>query len=78
MSSGWCLIHASKSSRADSPSDATLQIYRRQRAEIAQTPPPVPPGMIAVSVNTTEQEPDSLDSVITALARTGAIIARIP
>jgi aminoglycoside phosphotransferase family enzyme/predicted kinase len=69
---------AARAARADSPSDATLQIYRQQRAEIARNPPLVPSGTIAIGVDTTKYRPDLLDPILAALVRTGAIIPRVP
>lgn len=60
-----------------SPSDASLEIYRGQRAALRAAPPPVPAGTIAVTIDTSGQEPVSLDPALTALLA-GQITPAIP
>jgi len=65
---------AARSQRGNSPSDATLATYRRQRDAIAANPPPVPPGAVVVQVNTAGTMPVSLDPVLVALARLEVVL----
>jgi len=69
---------AARAARHDSPSDATLDAYRRQREASCRPPPGVPAGAIAIAVDTTDQGPGLLDPVFAALAAAGAIVARVP
>ena len=39
---------AARAARGDSPSDATMATYVRQRAALTATPPPVPPNAVTV------------------------------
>jgi aminoglycoside phosphotransferase family enzyme/predicted kinase len=68
---------AERAARRDSPSDATLEIYRRQRAEIERNPPGVPAGATLVRVETTERGPGLVDPVFAVLVRVGAIVTRV-
>ena len=61
-----------------SPSDATLETYRRQRAAMVADPPPIPPGAIHVRIDTSGEEPMALDPLFTALRDEGVVEARIP
>ena len=61
-----------------SPSDATLETYRRQRAAMAADPPPVPPGAIHVRIDTSGEGPMALDPLFTALRDEGVIEASDP
>lgn len=69
---------AARRARRDSPSDATLEIHRRQQAEIASHPPAVPDGARLVRVEATGPGPGLLDPVFTALVEAGAIVTRVP
>ncbi|HEY7033636.1 MAG TPA: AAA family ATPase [Thermomicrobiales bacterium] len=62
----------------DSPSDATLAIYRQQRAEIERNPLVVPERARLVRVDTIESGSGLLDPVFAALVQTGAMVARVP
>ena len=64
--------------RGDSRSDATVEVYRRQRAAAEASPPPIPPGAIHVVVDTDGEHPVCLDPVLAALRREAVITARIP
>lgn len=64
--------------RGDSRSDATVEVYRRQRAAALASPPPVPPGAVHVLVNTDTGGPVDLDPALAALLREAIIAARVP
>jgi len=64
---------AARAARGDSPSDATMVTYRRQRTAIAANPPLVPRGAVMVQVDTTTGLPGDLDSVFGALVREGIV-----
>jgi aminoglycoside phosphotransferase family enzyme/predicted kinase len=67
-----------RTTRQDSPSDATLDIYRRQKEAIGIAPPLIPQATIALSIDTTEMGPGLLDPVFSALVETDAVVARMP
>jgi len=64
--------------RGDSRSDATVEVYRRQRAAALASPPPVPSGTVHVLVNTSADGPVDLDPALAALRREAVIAARVP
>jgi uncharacterized protein len=64
--------------RGDSRSDATVEVYRRQRAAALATPPPVPTGTIHVLVDTGAGGPVDLDPALAALRREAIVAARVP
>ena len=64
--------------RGDSPSDATVEIYRRQRAAAQASPSAMPRGAIHIVVDTDVDRPVHLEPVLTALHREAIIAARIP
>ena len=63
--------------RGDSRSDATVEIYRRQRATALASPPPIPSGAIHVPVDTDFGVPVDLDAVLVALRREAIVAAKI-
>jgi predicted kinase len=64
--------------RGDSPSDATVEIYQRQRTAVRASPPAIPQGAIHILVDTDMDRPIHLEPVLTALHREAIIAARIP
>jgi uncharacterized protein len=66
-----------RQARGDSRSDASVDTYRRQRAAHLESPPAVPSGTIAITVDTTPSGPSSLDPAFTALEDAGLVEARI-
>ena len=68
---------AARAARGDSPSDATIATYRRQRAEASASPAPVPAGAIVVQVDTSANAPVVLDPVLAALGRAGIVVASL-
>jgi aminoglycoside phosphotransferase family enzyme/predicted kinase len=64
--------------RGDSRSDATVEVYRRQRAAALASPPPVPSGAVHVLVETDAGGPVDLDPVLAALRGKAIIAARVP
>ena len=69
---------AARAERGDSPSDATMETYLRQRTEVTQAPPPVPPGAVVIQVNTAGTVPVSLDPVFAALTREEIVLPVVP
>ncbi len=69
---------AVRDARHDASSDARLGTFRRQRAEIKQSPPGIPASVPAIVVDTTERRPGLLDPVLTALVAAGAVVTRVP
>jgi aminoglycoside phosphotransferase family enzyme/predicted kinase len=69
---------AARAARHDSPSDATLDTYRRQREVLAAAPPAVPAEAISVILDTADRTPGLLDPVFTVLTASGAIVPRVP
>jgi predicted kinase len=63
-----------RAARGGSPSDATEEIYRRQRATLA-VPQAIPAGAIHVQVDTSTDGPVDLDPVLRALNETGLLAA---
>jgi uncharacterized protein len=55
-----------RAKRGDSRSDATVEVYRRQRAAALASPPPVPSGAVHVLVDTDAGGPVDLDPVLAA------------
>src|SRR5215207_6587241 len=64
--------------RGVSPSDATAEVYGRQRAAVRTSPPNVPRDAVHVVVDTTAGHPVCLDPVLVALRRKGIGAARVP
>ena len=64
--------------RGVSPSDATTEVYRRQRATVRTSPPNVPREALRVVVDTSAGHPVCLDPVLVALRRWGIVAARVP
>jgi predicted kinase len=64
--------------RGDSRSDATVEVYRRQRAAALASPTSVPTGAVHVLVNTDTGGPVDLDPALAALRREAIVAARIP
>jgi aminoglycoside phosphotransferase family enzyme/predicted kinase len=65
-----------RSARGDSPSEATVEIYERQRSARAASPPDVPSGTTLVQVDTMAEGPINLDAVFRELARLGFLELR--
>ena len=64
---------AARAARGDSPSDATMATYLRQRTALSANPPPVPSDAMMVQVDTTTEFPRELDPVFAALVREGIV-----
>jgi aminoglycoside phosphotransferase family enzyme/predicted kinase len=69
---------ATRTARGNSPSDATLSIFRHQRAAVSAAPPQVPVGALATQVNTAAGGPGILDPVFTALVNEGIVRPIVP
>jgi aminoglycoside phosphotransferase family enzyme/predicted kinase len=69
---------AARAARADSPSDATLEIYQRQRRMLESKPVAVPDSAIAVQVDTSAEAATNLDPVLRALREAGVLSPRVP
>jgi aminoglycoside phosphotransferase family enzyme/predicted kinase len=69
---------AARQARGDSPSDATLAVYRAQRAAFAASPPALPGGAVAVRVDTAPSVPAPLEPVVGALRDMRCLIPRLP
>ncbi|MBV9454149.1 MAG: AAA family ATPase [Rubrobacter sp.] len=67
-----------RSGRGDSRSDATVEVYRRQRAAVQASPPNVPRGAVHVVVDTDADRAVFLDPVLAALQREHIITAQVP
>jgi aminoglycoside phosphotransferase family enzyme/predicted kinase len=62
-----------RTARADSPSEATVEIYDQQRAELFSSPPGVPAEAFLIQVDTTPEGPVNLDVVYAELQRAGVL-----
>jgi aminoglycoside phosphotransferase family enzyme/predicted kinase len=69
---------AARSAAGDSPSDANLAIYRRQRSLIAAAPPEIPEGATSIRIDTTTSGAVDLDPLLTALRRTDRLRPTVP
>jgi uncharacterized protein len=67
-----------RAGRGDSRSDATVEVYRRQRAAAEASPPAIPRGALRLVVDTDTHRSLHLDPVLVALQREAIIAARIP
>jgi aminoglycoside phosphotransferase family enzyme/predicted kinase len=67
-----------RAGRGDSRSDATIEVYRRQRAAAEASPPAIPRGALRLVVDTDAHRSLHLDPVLAALQREAIIAARIP
>ena len=67
-----------RTKRGESRSDATAEIYRRQRAAHGATPPTIPREAVHIVVDTDADGPVVLDPALAALKRASIIAARIP
>ena len=67
-----------RSRRGESRSDATVEVYRRQRAAVQASPPTVPRGAVHVVVDTDAGHAAFLDPVLAALYREGIIATQVP
>jgi uncharacterized protein len=64
---------AARAARSDSPSDATMGTYLRQRAALNANPLPLLPNAVATQVDTATESPGELDPVFAALVREGVV-----
>lgn len=69
---------AARAEEGESPSDATVATYTRQRIATAEAPPVVPEGALVIRVDTAGDLPDSLDRVFTALQEAGIVQPVVP
>jgi uncharacterized protein len=69
---------AARAELGDSPSDATMATYLRQRSAITATPPQVPQNAVMIQVNTATRLPGGLDPVFTALVKEGILRPQLP
>ena len=69
---------AARAQRGDSPSDATLATYLRQRAAMIANPPRVPQDAVMVQVNTATGLAGAFDPVFATLAREGIVVPAVP
>ena len=68
---------SARAAKGTSRSDATADIYRRQRDELVSSPPPVPSDAVLVQVNTSSDAPADLGPTLTALRAAGALVLGI-
>lgn len=69
---------AARAARCDSPSDATMETHRRQRAAQAANPPLVPGGVLALQVDTSGDGPLDLGPIVARLVEEGIVLPAIP
>jgi predicted kinase len=69
---------ATRAAGGNSPSDATLATFQRQRAAARTSPPPIPDGALHVQVDTAAGVPVLLDQVFATLASEGMILPLVP
>jgi predicted kinase len=69
---------AARAARGDSPSDATMATYLRQRTALAAHPSPIPPDAVMVQTDTTTGLSGVLDPIFAALAREGIVRPLVP
>ena len=62
----------------DSPSDATLSIFRQQLASVKAVSPQVPDGALAIQVDTTAGIVGVLDAVFAGLAKAKIVVPVVP
>jgi aminoglycoside phosphotransferase family enzyme/predicted kinase len=67
-----------REARRQSPSDATVAIYRRQRAAVAAEPLVIPDGALHIRIDTTPEGPVDLGPALTAMREAGMLQAVIP
>ena len=65
---------AARAVRGDSPSDATLSIFRQQLASVKAVSPQVPDGALAIQVDTTAGIVGVLDAVFAGLAEAKIVV----
>jgi aminoglycoside phosphotransferase family enzyme/predicted kinase len=68
---------AARAVRGSSPSDATLETYRRQRAAIAATPPVVPPGALNIRIDTSGDLPIHLEPLFAVLRQADVVLPKV-
>ena len=69
---------AARTAEGQSASDASFATYRRQRAAVTASPPPVPAGALLIQVNTDEPLPLSLDRLWAAMACQNLVQTSLP
>jgi aminoglycoside phosphotransferase family enzyme/predicted kinase len=69
---------AARAEEGASPSDATVATYARQRVALAEAPPMIPEGALAIRVDTAGDLPNSLDRVFAALQGAGIVQPVVP
>jgi predicted kinase len=69
---------AARQAAAQSPSDATVETYERQRDAVMTTPPALPRGTLHVAIDTTPEGPVALAPLLRALEREVLLTAEIP
>lgn len=69
---------AQRAAQGNSPSDATLETYRRQKATMAAEPPVTPAGALTARVDTSGDGPINLGPVLSALAREKIVVPLLP
>jgi uncharacterized protein len=62
-----------RAKRANTVSDATEEVYLRQREAIAAQPPPIPEGTIGLTIDTTRDGPVEIAPVLTQLVKNGVL-----
>jgi aminoglycoside phosphotransferase family enzyme/predicted kinase len=67
-----------REARRESPSDATVDIYRRQRAAVTAAPPVIPDGALHIHIDTTPEGPVDLGPALAAMREAGMLQAVIP
>ena len=67
-----------RSERGGSPSDATVEIYRHQRANVLASDSGAPTGATWIQVDTDRDLTDGTELVLIALAQANALTPRIP
>ena len=69
---------AARSVQADSPSDATLSIFRQQRASVKVVSPQIPDGALAIQIDTTTGTVGILDAVFAGLVNASIVAPVVP
>ena len=69
---------AARAVQADSPSDATLSIFRQQLASVKAASPQVPDGALAIQIDTTSGTVGILDAVFAGLVKARIVAPVVP
>jgi aminoglycoside phosphotransferase family enzyme/predicted kinase len=67
-----------RAARGDSPSDASMSIFRQQMSAVSASPPKIPAGALATQVDTATDGSGILDPVFAALENKGIVLPIVP